>query len=134
MSHLFRYPTAASPSSTVTLHPALVLIQRENIRPIQRLLRAPDGTHWFFQLTPNRLQRYEVTVTDLPLANFTSFSGYQALKDFFDGITNWMERSFDMTHTDGLTLPVRLDLETWTFPEGIKDRYSGSFVLERIVA
>ena len=85
-----------------------------------------------FKVSPNRIQTYHVRVTSLPAANFSWCSGYQQLKDFLDGITNWMERTFDFTHTDGLTIPVRLVLESWQFTEVYKDRYDGMFDLERV--
>ena len=131
MSHLLRYPNAGTPVVTITLNPALVTIQDQNIEPVQRYLEAPDGTQWVFALSSNRKQSYEVIVEDLPEATSGGFSGFNALLDFFQTTTNWMASSWDLTHDDGETATVRIRLESWQFIEGLRGFWSGRFTLRK---
>ena len=131
MSHIFSYPSAAAPTATVVLHPALVTIQEEDFVFAQRLVRTADGTPWVFALTGNRLQTYEVIVEALHEADMGGFSGYRTLWTFFHLMTNGAMSPWSLTHTDGETTTVRLIPERWKFPEGKKGTFSGQFALSR---
>lgn len=136
MAHIFSYPNASSPSAQITLHPALVRIDDEaDIQPVQRYIEAPDGTQWVFQLSTNRRLGFEVIVSNLPEADFTIaaqlFHGYSSLKTFFDSNTNWMQQQFECGHTDGVVTPVRVVLASWSFREGRRARWDGTFQLRK---
>ena len=119
MSHLFSYPTATLPTATVRLNPALVTIQEKKaVRPTQRALLAPDGTRWVYQLSPNRMQTFQVTVDRLHEADSGIYAGYGSLYNFIDAFANFMMNQFDLTHTDGLTTPVWFSSESWALQEG----------------
>lgn len=134
MSHVLSWPTMTSPSNAVTLNPALVTIQEAaNLRPVQRVLRAADGTRWVFQLSDHRLQTFRVTVDRLHEADVGGFSGYASLANFIDVSANYAMNQFDLTHTDGITTPVYFSSEMWTFEEVVYGFWSGTFDLERVV-
>ena len=92
MSHIFSYPSAALPTTTILrLHPALVTIQEEDFAFVQRMLDAADGTPWVFQLAGIDPQTYDVLVADLQEADLGGFSGYLTSRSFFRNITNWRD-------------------------------------------
>ena len=133
MSHIFSYPSAASPTTLLMLHPALVTVQEEHLEPVQRVLEAADGTQWVFQLSGNRLQTYEVLVADLQEADLDGFAGYGSLVAFVDTIANWSMTTWDFTHSDGGTVRVRLVPGVVRCLGGAKGFFSGRFALRRIV-
>ena len=133
MSHLLRYPSIGSPTSTVTLRPSDVTVQDFiSIQPVQRLLIAADGTQWPFQLSSNRLVRFEVIVEDLREADEGAFSGFLSLYTFFNTVTNWSMLPFYFTHTDLATTLVRIPPETWSFREGHYGYWTGTFSLLKV--
>lgn len=131
MSHILRWPNAGAPSVTVTFNPARVTIQDQNIEPVQRYLEAADGTQLVFVLSSNRKQTYEMIVEGLHSVTSGGFSGYNALLDFFQTTTNWMEKTFQLTHDDGETVTVRIVLESWQFTEDIRDFWNGRVLLKK---
>ena len=133
MSHIFSFPNALAPTTLVLLHPAYVVIQEEELVPVQRLLTTADGTQWVFALSGHVLQTYTVLVTELDEADRGGFAGYQTLKAFFATVTNWSMAPFALTHTDGGTVMVRLPPSPWRFTEERKGQFSGQFPLHRLV-
>jgi hypothetical protein len=136
VSHIFDYPTHASPTRTETLNPALVVIQPYDVEPYQRLRRASDGTQYIFTTSANLEARYEAIFDRYPAANWGGFTGLTSLYTFFSSgsYCNWMANTFQLTHDDGFTVTLRLaDPPRWHFTEGLRGRFSGTLSLIGVV-
>ena len=133
MAHLFRYPAGGGYTHTITLNPALVTIQEERIRPVQRTHETADGTLWSYQLSANRRQTYTVIVDFLHEDDDGINTGYTNLKAFFDSPVNYMMNTFDLTHDDGGTTEVKFMSPEWQFDEVQFERWTGRFSLAKVV-
>ena len=132
MSHLLRYPAGGSYTATVTLNPALVVIQEfEEVRPVQRVLVTPTGKQWTFQLSTNRRQVFRVIIEILHEADSGGFSGLTTLRTFFENTMNYAMNPCDLTHDDGATTTVRLIPDSVRFTETLKAWWTGEFLLQK---
>ena len=137
--HLFQFPAGGSYSASLLLNPALVVVQTESITPIQRVTETEDGKIWVVQLSGSRRQTFEVTVVDLPDADFVGTSGYTSLKAFIQSTLNYSESPCDFTHDNiGAVTTVRYmgGLEGFREAEGIariKGRWSGRLVFQKVL-
>jgi hypothetical protein len=131
--HLLRYPAGGPYTATVELNPALVVVQHEQIAPIQRVAEVESGELWVFELSSTRRQALEVQVTDLHEADSGGLSGYTSLKAFIQTTLNYSASTLDLTHTDGDLWTVRYLSGLQTFREGLYQRWTGQLTFLKVV-
>ena len=108
MAILLYYPTKASPTTTITLNPALCSITRTEESPIGQVMEiAGSGREYVRSITANVVEFWYLDIMDMHEADAGSFEGITSLRAFIRSTLVYMENTFELEDDDGDTLVVR---------------------------